>query len=411
MSGGLVVVLTRGVTLADWQRVGMLDRELALYRRLVEAGMRVTLVSGGSGPAEAAVAASLAPIEVAYNDQGWPAAIYARLWQRRHRKVLAGCDLIKTNQTDGGDAAAAAAQRFSKPLIARCGYMLSDFRARRYGRDDKRTRSALQLEARLFTAATRVQVTTPAMADDVRNRHLGSAINDRIRVVPNYVETNRFHPPSPPCSPSISPPPPPLPAEAASAALFSHQSPTRLIFIGRHSAQKNLPALLRAVADLPVHVTLVGTGTADGPAATELRPLWQTSKATFDWVGQVPHADLPDLLRQARIFVMPSHYEGHPKALIEAMASGLAVVAADRPGLREVVDHQTTGLLCEPEPTALRHAIGSLLDDPALRQRLGRAARETAVQRYSLERILELELAVLKEAIDEHRAGSEATDG
>ena len=406
----LVVFMTRGVTLADWRRIGMLDRELALYRRLVEAGLSVTLISEGSGPEERAVARELAPIRVACNHRSLPGWVYRRLWPWLHRRVLAECDVIKTNQTDGGDAARRAARRFGKPLVARCGYMLSDFRARRFGQHDRRTVRARQLETRLFADAARVQVTTPAMARDLQSRAapLGPALADRLRIVPNYVDTARFCP-TPPATPPAG---------------RDDIDEVDVVFVGRNSPQKNLPALLRAVADLPVRVLLIGTGTAEDlpPAHRALLPreaaapdpvsmgaegsdeIETKSKtpggARIQWAGQVPHAALPAALRRGRVFVMPSLYEGHPKALIEAMACGLAVVAADRPGLAEVVEHERTGLLCEPTPEALCAAIGRLLQDPALRQRLGAAARSAAVQRYSLDRVLELETAVLQEAIE-----------
>ncbi len=168
MRGGhLIVFLTRGVTLADWRRIGMLDRELAIYRRLIESGWRVTLMSFGAGAQEAEVAKAIKPIGVCFNDRGQSAWRYRRGWLRQHGEMLRTGDVIKTNQTDGGDAARRAARQLKKPLVARCGYMLSEFRGRRFGARDRRTRAARRLEDRLFTAAARVQVTTEAMAADV----------------------------------------------------------------------------------------------------------------------------------------------------------------------------------------------------------------------------------------------------
>ncbi len=175
-----------------------------------------------------------------------------------------------------------------------------------------------------------------------------------------------------------------------------------MVFVGRDSKQKNLPALLEAAAPESWRVLLIGTGEAD-TSANAAQGQWgreiEGGRARVQRVGQVPHAALPAVLRRGRVYVMASWYEGHPKSLIEAMACGMAVVASDRPGVAEVVQHGVTGLLCEPTPTALRAAIARLLGDPALRERLGRAARVAAVERYSLERIVTLETAVLEEAI------------
>ena len=392
MSGGdlglsgrrLVVFMTRGVTLADWRRIGMLERELALYRRLIDAGLAVTLVSDGAGDEEREVARSIAPIEVVGHDPGLGGGWGG--WRDRRR--WGGVDVIKTNQSDGGDAARRLARRLGKPWVARCGYMLSEFRARRFGEHDRRTRAARRLERRLFREATRVQVTTPAMARGLEARFGGggSGLADRLRVVPNYVDTDAF-----------------CPAAAEEGREGGERQggrggrePVDLVFVGRDSVQKNLPALLEAIAGLEVRALLIGTGRRGEPPATAGRV---ADGPTCEWAGQVAHDQLPAALRRARVFVMPSLYEGHPKALIEAMACGLAVVASDRPGLAEVVEQERTGLLCEPTPAGLRLAIRRLLEDEALRARLGAAAREEAVQRYSLERIVELEAAVLREAI------------
>jgi glycosyltransferase involved in cell wall biosynthesis len=96
-------------------------------------------------------------------------------------------------------------------------------------------------------------------------------------------------------------------------------------------------------------------------------------------------------LRDSDIFVLSSRWEGSPLVLLEAMATGLAVVAADCPtGPREIIRSDIDGLLVPPEdPAALARAIDRLVGDKALRSKLG--ARATDVrERFSLDRIAEL---------------------
>lgn len=99
-------------------------------------------------------------------------------------------------------------------------------------------------------------------------------------------------------------------------------------------------------------------------------------------VRVAPTSDRPiDVLRQTGVFCLPSLIEGLPMALLEAMACGLPVVAADcSPGVRDAVG--TAGVLVVPDdPDALAQALGSLLQDAPLRAELGSAARITA-ERY-----------------------------
>jgi glycosyltransferase involved in cell wall biosynthesis len=93
--------------------------------------------------------------------------------------------------------------------------------------------------------------------------------------------------------------------------------------------------------------------------------------------------DVPELLAAADVFVLPSYYEALPMSVIEAMLSGLPVVASDVRGPREQVVDNVTGLLVPPrqvEPLAA--ALARLADDPALRATMGEAGRERAMALY-----------------------------
>jgi len=98
--------------------------------------------------------------------------------------------------------------------------------------------------------------------------------------------------------------------------------------------------------------------------------------------------DVPGLLMGHQICVLSSHYEGMPLALVEGMAAGCAVVGSAVPGIRELIADGEDGRLVPPrDPAALADALQSLLASPAEAARLGRAARATALGRYSLGRM------------------------
>ncbi len=78
------------------------------------------------------------------------------------------------------------------------------------------------------------------------------------------------------------------------------------------------------------------------------------------------------------------------------MACGLAVIGSRVIGIREIVEHGVNGLLCRPEEGDLREKIEVLMGDEKLRESLGRAARETAEERFALDRIAGLELELLQ---------------
>ncbi|MDT7949414.1 MAG: glycosyltransferase family 4 protein [Thermoflexus sp.] len=103
------------------------------------------------------------------------------------------------------------------------------------------------------------------------------------------------------------------------------------------------------------------------------------------------------------VFVLPSYREGTPVTVLEAMAMGLPVVATDVPGCREAVVAGETGFLVPPRNVdELVQAIRKLVEDPALRRRMGQAGRARAVQRFAIERITAQYLDLYAELLRGH---------
>jgi len=107
---------------------------------------------------------------------------------------------------------------------------------------------------------------------------------------------------------------------------------------------------------------------------------------------------MPTTLAQADIFCLPSYREGVPSALLEACASGLPIVATDVPGCRDVVSHGINGLLVKPQDShSLSAALEQLIVDPNLRDKMGKIGREFAIDKFSLDKIIEQTMAVYPE--------------
>lgn len=113
-----------------------------------------------------------------------------------------------------------------------------------------------------------------------------------------------------------------------------------------------------------------------------------------EWLGYC--ADMPRVFRESGIVCLPSYYgEGVPKALLEAAASARPIVTTDLPGCRQVVSHGRNGLLVPPRDVpALTAALRLLIEDSALRSRLGKQGRATAESRFDLNRVNAETLAV-----------------
>lgn len=359
----LTLFFTYRASLERWNSVGMLDREIALYRSYLQKGIAVSFVTYGKHDRRL-FRDRLAGIDILCNERKLPTKLYAALIPLLHARSLRKTDIVKTNQTPGGLLALRAAKLFGKPLLARCGYMHSEFIANRYGEGSPEARQALGEENRLFRSASHIEVTTPAMKESILSRMPGTG--DRISVIPNYVDTGAFKP-------------------------LAHPKEIDLLFIGRLVAQKNLFALLEALHGLDIRTTVIGSGAQE----KQLRAMALSLGMTVEWIDNVPNNELPRYLNRSKIFILPSLYEGHPKTLIEAMACGIAVIGADSPGIREILQDGETGLLCSTKPESIRSAVEELMRSASLRERLGENAREFALKHYSLEHIAETELALL----------------
>ncbi len=153
---------------------------------------------------------------------------------------------------------------------------------------------------------------------------------------------------------------------------------------------KGIPEFVEAAAELKdrgivARFVMVGDTDLRSPSAIPVKQLvdWQNS-GTVEWWGH--RDDMPRLFQQATVVCLPSHREGVPKALLEAAASGRAIVTTDVPGCREIVRQGINGLLVPPyEPPALADAIETLLKNPAMRAEMAKRGREIAVNEFSEE--------------------------
>ena len=173
-----------------------------------------------------------------------------------------------------------------------------------------------------------------------------------------------------------------------------------VVFPARMLKQKGVGEMVAAARLLrdrgvKARVALVGTPDPDNPSSvTEAQLEAWDAEGAIEWWGY--RADMAEVLRQAHVVCLPSTYgEGVPKCLLEAAASGRAIVATDIPGCREAVRHGENGLLVPPrDPQALAQALESLLADAPRRREMGERGRRLAVEEFSEQRVVAETLAL-----------------
>ncbi len=176
-------------------------------------------------------------------------------------------------------------------------------------------------------------------------------------------------------------PAPAVPRRAATPAV------PRVLFVGNLMDRKGVPELLAALADpalrdRPLHLTLAGGGDAAHYAA-QAAALGVQDRVTFaGWTGQDA---LAELLAQADVMVLPSHDEGLPLAILEALAHGVAVVCTPVGEIpTTLVDGRDAVFVAPRDPAALARGLARVLDDAGLRAALERNGRALWQGRFSL---------------------------
>jgi glycosyltransferase involved in cell wall biosynthesis len=174
------------------------------------------------------------------------------------------------------------------------------------------------------------------------------------------------------------------------------------VYVGRLSHEKGLPSLLRGFAlaarqEPRALLVLVG----DGAQRSELETLaakldLAPSRVLFS--GRVDASEVPLWLRSSDVFTLMSPSEGFSCALSEAMAAGLPSVVSRIPANVQLIDDQVHGLLAPVgDDSAMAAALVRLFHDPALRARMGQAARRRIVENYSTTQVADRYESLLAE--------------
>jgi glycosyltransferase involved in cell wall biosynthesis len=217
-----------------------------------------------------------------------------------------------------------------------------------------------------------------------------------VRVIPNGVDTDFFHP------------------------LENHDEPAHrpfaFLFVGRFQMQKNLFYLFDHVDSLrrsgagSFVLHLVG----DGPQQDALRK--HAKKLGIEdclvWHGWVDKGSLREIYRNADCFVNPSLYEGMPNVVLEAMACGLPIIASHVLGNDEVVRQGETGWLFDlSKPDAFRTALRIMLENPGQARRMGKKGRAWVLEAFSWRRVAEAYADLFPGPFGETRMGGHGQGG
>jgi glycosyltransferase involved in cell wall biosynthesis len=364
----LALFFTSGMSLRGWQQSGLLHRDSLLYHNLAELGHEISFVTYGGPddrdylPADSAIRVLSRPKDMGLREYSWNISGI-------HGAVLSEVDIIKAHQVEGARFAAWAKLRLGKAYIARCGYLPSYFKSQEGASLNERTRIAAE-EALSFHLADAVCV--PSQSEiNYLHRHYRIR-RGKMLACPNWVDTEFFSPGTP-----------------------QENNTRRICFVGRFHPQKDPLLLLEAMRGLEnVELTMIG----GGPLKSAMEAKIVEYKLNVTLLDRLPNEDLPDYLRSAALYCLPTRYEGgSPKTLFEAMACGLPVVSTDGFGVDDAFEDGIQGIKIRVgDVNGLRSALQKLLDDSELRAKMGKKARQHIIDHYAIDKALSREIDVLR---------------
>ncbi len=173
--------------------------------------------------------------------------------------------------------------------------------------------------------------------------------------------------------------------------------PPRIAMVARFAEPKDHLTLLRALGGLtrlPWSLALIGDGAGRSKAEKLARELGIEDRVQFMGMRE----DVPGILASSQIFVLSSRREGFPLSILEAMRAGLPVAASEVGGVGEAVLGGHTGYLFPPgDVEALRESLDKLLEDPALRETMGRAGRRRFLDYFTLDKMVDRTVEIYRE--------------
>ena len=356
----IALFFTYDVSLRDWEELGLLDRELALYNSISEdKNIKFTFVTYGNDDEKNILGENnnfkIVPLGNYLNYKNkYFRFILSLLIPFKLKKELKDIDILKTNQLMGSWIPIVLKYITKKPLIIRTGYDALDFAIK-----DKKSKFKIILYYFLTLLALKCSnmyfVTSKKDIENIKNRFKFFKIKD-IYHRPNWVNITD------------------------SKKKITERKKETLLAVGRLETQKNYINLLSNLSNSDLEIHIFGTGSLK----EKVENFANKNNLKVNLHENINHSKLMNLYEDYMFFVMYSNYEGHPKTLIEAMSKGCIPIILKNENNTEIIDHYENGILLDGEKDSIEKWVIHLIDNKKEMERLSSNAVKFVKKHYSL---------------------------
>lgn len=384
----VLFTFTYNVSLSLWDKTGIIDREITLYKELIKKNIDITFLTYGNHK-DYEYSGLLEDIKIfpvlnlIKSKFPFFKPIKSILLPFKLKKFLMEIDIIKTGQIYGSWIACIAKILYNKKIIIRSGFEWLRAHKNVFKRDTPKAYIKYLLkymfvfvnELLAYKLADGIIVTSDYDIPFIMKYYgLNKKYkSNRIRLIYNYIDESIFKP------------------------LPMTKKDKHVIYIGNLRRGKNVINLVKAFIGLKdFHLDIIG----EGVDREEMESIAKKNNVNINFLGIFPNNELPKILNQYQIFILPSIDEGNPKVLLEAMSCGLACIGTNIEGINNIIKHKKNGYLCETNPESMREAIVKVYKDKNLRISMANQAREFILNNCSLEKITEREFLFYQQILN-----------
>ncbi len=359
----ILLTFTFKYSLKTWENAGILERELNYYQKISEKyGVNYVFLTYGD-ETESYFLSDYPNIEII------PMFKYIKHTNNKYflflktltlplliRRELKEVSVVKTNQLNGAWLAILIKIMFRKPLFIRTGYDALIFSIKNNKPITKRILFYFLTQLSLMTS----NLYTVSSKDDfefIKKNYLFK--KSKLKIRHNWVLDNY-------------------------KVDFTNRESKKIISIGRLVPQKNYKYLIKEFSNSDQIIDIVG----EGPDKESLQELAIKHNTNINFLGNLRHENLMNIMNQYRYFISSSLFEGNPKAILEAMASGCLVLAVDIPNNSEVIKNNENGLLYQLEKDNLLNTFNEILLNEELSKTLSTNALKTVEANFSINKMI-----------------------
>jgi len=383
----VLLVFTYGKTLEGWHNKGIIFREIALYKKLVEKKVKCSFLTFGDEQdfkySDILGEIKVVPTYEFIKSRFFILKIIKSLFLPfKLKSLFKDADIIKTVQVYGSWILCIAKIFYNRKIVIRAGYQyLNAFKVRSSKKGIKNLVRYIVgyffifiFEFIAYKLADGIILTSdydiPYIVKQYKLKKKFN--NNKIRLFYNFIDIELFRP------------------------ISVEKKDKYVLFIGNLHRGKNVVNLVNAFKDLEgFNLDIIG----NGPDEEMLKKIVKENNINVNFLGLFPNNELPEILNHYQIFLLPSIAEGNPKVLLEAMSCGIACVGSNIRGINNIINHKQNGVLCETDSQSIRNTILELYNNEALRFKIGKNARKFILENCSLNLITEKEYSFYQELL------------